>query len=204
MKHKLVLVLFLVIFIGLVAPSPAASYTGISGRVIDSKTLTAWLNGADVWIVNNSQGGAIIATGALSLVDGSFSLTWGTDGLNYASVGSLGAPPSAGDQVEVIIDFTCGFRAAGNPGVPAPPATCPPINGTPATIGISIGQNSIPIIYSVGTNLETGTGPTSVQLVDFSVSQPATQNPWLPYVLLVGSVVLVTGAVTILRKRRVS
>jgi hypothetical protein len=202
MKHKIILVLVTAVLIGLAVPAPVTAYSGMSGGVIDSRNLDPWLNGADIWIVNNTQGGAIVATGTLNTADGTFNLAWGQDDLNYFANGGIPLlfPPASGDQVELIIDFSCGYSSIYG----ANPATCPPLNGTPTTMSFSITQNAIPIRYNLGTNNETGTGPTSVQLVDFSVSQPAPQNTWLPYVLLIGSVILVSGAVTILRKRRVS
>jgi hypothetical protein len=194
MKNKLFILIAVMLVAAMVFPVPAYAYTGVQGRVIDSKTKTAWQNGGDIWVINNSTGD-IEATGKLDSA-GAFSINWGDDALNYGMVGTVNAdstPPLTGENVEFVIDFGCAFSLT--PG-------CPPVNGTPAMISFAFTQNGIPIRFNAGTNIETGTGPTALELVDFSVTPQSSNNTWLPFVLLIGSVALVSGAVTVIRKRR--
>jgi len=59
----------------------------------------------------------------------------------------------------------------------------------------------ITVQYDFG-NVMTNTGPNALELVDFSVASQSPSNTWLPLVLLVGSVALVSGAITVIRKRK--
>jgi hypothetical protein len=94
-------------------------------------------------------------------------------------------PPSDGDQLIVYI-----FPNTGPEGTPPYIISGP---HTEATI--------IPVYLPLGT-LVVQSGPTSVELVDFSITPQSNGNTWLLFVLLVGSVALVSGAVVILRKKR--
>ena len=192
MKNKLFILIAVMLVAAMVFPVPAYAYTGVQGRVIDSKTKTAWQNGGDVWVINNSTGD-IEATGSLDPVTGAFSINWGDDALGFGAVNADATPPQTGENIEFVIDFGCAFSLT---------LGCPPVNGTPAMISFAFTQNGIPIQFNAGTNIETGTGPTALELVDFSVTPQSSNNTWLPFVLLIGSVALVSGAVTIIRKRR--
>jgi hypothetical protein len=61
--------------------------------------------------------------------------------------------------------------------------------------------SAIPAPLPVGT-MVLQSGPNSIELVDFSVTPQSNVSTWLPFILLVGSVILVGGAVTIIRKRQ--
>ena len=104
----------------------------------------------------------------------------GVINLDYAP----GALPSMGDSITIYV------------------VTLPGPEGSPGVLEHTYTELIfVPDHYPVPT-IQTGTGPNAIELVDFSVSPQASGNTWLPFVLLIGSVALVSGAVTVLRKRK--
>ena len=187
MKNKLFLLVAVILVAAMVFPTPAYAWTGVTGQVIDSLNLDPWAYGGQVWVVNNTNGTILIA--AELDINGAFNFAWLTDTLGPLGVcggspcvDATAAPASTNSLELVIIPY------------PGP-------NGTPGVISRTFNQNVIPARYNPGY-LETGTGPTALELVDFSVTPQSSNNTWLPFVLLVGSVALVSGAVTVIRKRR--
>jgi len=167
MKSKLVTALFLFLAFALLVPSSAFAYSGIKGSVIDSKTSQPWAYGGDVWVLNMATG-EVIATGSLT-AGGAFSIAYGNDGLG---VGSLGAAPLSGNQVKIIIDFTCSQSVTCGGLGPAP-------NGDPGNSEFTYTEAPIPGTLSAGY-IKTGTGPTAIQLESLTVaSAGSTPSPWL-------------------------
>ncbi len=150
-----------------------------------------WTNGGEVWVVNNSTGD-VEATGLLD-ASGNFSIVWGIAGLPGIPVDTDATPPQPGEQIEIIIDYTCSITG--------PLPTCPPPLGVPATTSFIFTQSIVPIMRSTGF-IYTGTGPNAIELVDFQVTSQSGGSNWLPFALLIGSLVLVSGAVTVIRKRK--
>jgi len=77
------------------------------------------------------------------------------------------------------------------------PNAAPPHN--PASQTTAFGQNNAG--GNINLTVQINAGPTAVELTDFSVTSQ-TSSTWLPFALLVGSVVLVGGAVAVIRKRK--
>ena len=107
-----------------------------------------------------------------SFTGGSFAIDWDTI-------------PPLGAEIEVFIVYG------------DPPGTYP----APTPASIFIRQLPPSGHYPLG-NISTGTGPNAIELVDFSVTPQSSGNIWLPFVLLAGSVALVSGAVAVVRKRK--
>jgi hypothetical protein len=79
----------------------------------------------------------------------------------------------------------------------------PGSEGTPDPLSSSqFSNNSSTNSYDVGV-LNVGSGPNSIELVDFSVTPQSGSNFWLPYILLICSIILVGGLVTWMRKRSI-
>ena len=93
--------------------------------------------------------------------------------------------PTVGDQLFVYILADRGPRGA-----------------PPLLISPPYSETGITISYQVGT-LVAQSGPNSVELIDFSVSPQTSNIFWLPFILLIGSVILVVGSVYLIRKRRI-
>lgn len=172
MKRRLLTVL-LVVLVALMAVGPAFAYTGISGTVTENKTggNLAWIYGGTVTV----QAIDLAAPAGLVLCGaGSLNVPAGTYNFSFAS----GCTSQSNPYYVITLDLNAGP------------------NGKPAAQTVGRGNGSDPLVVDFVTN----TGPTAVELTDFSVAPQA--NNWLPFVLLIGSVALVGGAVTLLRKRR--
>jgi hypothetical protein len=192
MKRKLSVALGLAVIASLAVATPALAYTGISGTVIDSKTLQPWTHGGDVWIVNNTTG-SIVATCA---VDSSGHITDGGAGNNngvceygedYLGVGSL-VTPAAGNQLEVVIDFSCTTSGACSGGS----------QGTPGFSSNPYTESPIPLLRNLGY-IKTGTGPNAIVLADVTAQ---SSNLWLAVALAAVALMGAGGAVLLLRRRR--
>lgn len=167
MKSKLVTAFFLFLALALLMPSSAFAYAGVTGSVIDSKTSQPWAYGGDVWVLNMANGD-IIATGALT-ASGTFSIAYGADGLG---VGSLGPAPVSGNQVKIIIDFTCSQSGDCGGLGPAP-------NGNPGNSEFTYTEAPIPGYLHAGY-IKTGTGPTAIKLESLTVAPTDSASPsWL-------------------------
>lgn len=167
MKSKLVTTFFLLLALALLMPSSAFAYAGVTGSVIDSKTSQPWGYGGDVWVLNVANGD-IIATGALS-ASGTFSIAYGDDDLG---VGSLGSAPVSGNQVKIIIDFTCSQSGDCGGLGPAP-------NGNPGNSEFTYTEAPIPGYLHAGY-IKTGTGPTAIELESLTVAAAVSGSPsWL-------------------------
>ncbi|MFQ5433937.1 MAG: hypothetical protein ACE5FD_03590, partial [Anaerolineae bacterium] len=107
-------VLLLVIVLLAVVAVPAFAHTGVTGKVVDSKTGQGWTHGGDVYVIDNCtvDGNGNITGGTLisgsptptTTLDGSgnYSYTWGATPINPVCVyiiladppGPYPAPPS--------------------------------------------------------------------------------------------------------------
>jgi hypothetical protein len=171
MKSKLITAFFLFLALALLMPSSAFAYAGVTGSVLDSKTSQPWVYGGDVWVLNVANGD-IVATGALS-ASGTFSIAYGDDDLG---VGSLGSAPVSGNQVKIIIDFTCSQSVDCGGLGPAP-------NGNPGNSEFNYTEAPIPGYLHAGY-IKTGTGPTAIKLESLTVSPAgSTSTSWLALVV---------------------
>ncbi len=131
----------------------------------------------DFW----SWGGTVyIYNNTTSTMITSTPLIYGIVNIDYAP----GPLPSMGDSITIFIVTTPG--PDGSPGV---------LEHTYTELSFVPGHYPAPTI-------QTGTGPNAIELVDFSVTPQSGGNTWLPFVLLIGSVALVSGAVAVVRKRK--
>jgi len=170
MKIKAI-ILFIIIFVAVFgAPTTAFAYSGVQGDLVDQVTGHPWSNGGYIYIWNITAG---VMAGQGAFTGGSYSIPY----TNQPNPG----PPSA-DQLVIYI-----LPAVGSAGP------------SPTVISPSFIESGISSPYQVGT-LTVQAGPNSVELVDFSVTSESRGNSWLPFILLIGSVVLVTGAVFVIRK----
>lgn len=170
---------------------PAFAYGSIQGQVIDSLNLDGWTHYGEVWVYDTVTGD-VCGTGTLDSTGGfSITLNGTQDDLSYGTIVDCTTPAHSGNTFEILIDFTCSMGVAG----------CDASVSDPQTQTIQFTQNGLPISFNAGF-VETGTGPNALDLVDFSVTSQSSSNTWLPFVLLIGSVALVSGAVTVIRKRR--
>ena len=197
MKNKFFFLLAVVFIAAMIFPTSAYAYTRVQGSVIDSLNLVGWAHGGEVWVFDSA--GNICGTGVLGIAEPNTGVLMGgnplTPGIDITSGNfddNLGQ--RTGDctgPTTVLVDFTCGMGVAS--------CTAPVSN--PGTYTVDFAQNPLPIPFNAGF-IETGTGPNAIELVDFSVTPQASGNTWLPFVLLIGSVALVSGAVAVIRKRK--
>jgi len=184
---KRIILKSLVIFAILaVLATPVLAFSAVQFFVIDSLTLQPWgtSDGQSYYIyIMGSDSGTLLDTGTLT---------------------TPAAP---------VLDFTCTYGSACPPGSSS--TLSAPATGETVTIYITLtGTDGNPSTYitsfqqpliDLGTftiNHQTGTGPNAIELSEFSVNSQSSANTWLPFLLLVGSVALVSGAVTVIRKRR--
>jgi hypothetical protein len=174
------------IFISLILFTPSSAFSGIYFNIYDSLTLQPWgtAEGQSYRIFVSGNGGRILL-----------------------DTGTLTTP------ADPVLQFTCNF------GDPCPEVGYPNfltpnsgetvniyiiLTGTtddPSTITRSFVQPPIPLgTYSISQG--TDSGPTAVDLVEFNVTSQTNSSNWLPFILLVSSIALVSGAVTLIRKRR--
>lgn len=184
MKTKIVALLFAfcLIIAGLLTPQPAAAYSGVNLIVRDSITLQGWQFGGDVYLVNQTTG----TTAGTAELDGNgeASITFGNGPL-CDDVGGC-VVPTAGQVIEIVIDFECQISAN----------TCGGPNGTPQTFGeLTFTQNGLP--FFISRDVRTGTGPLAVNLT--GLGSASSSSP-LPYV--VAGLVMMMGVATIFVMRR--
>ena len=195
MKNKSrIFIVFAVVLLALLAvASPLFAYDGVSGMVIDSRYGQGWQHGGDVYVENisNINNPKLISTCTLgkTVADaGDFDCVYGTNGISAANFD--GGTPSSGEEIRITIDFTC-----------AGTSNCTgSIVGTPATLQITyIETTNLPGRNALGY-IQTGTGPTAIELADLSVAPESTNWGIVTLVALLGAVTL--SAFVILRNRR--
>jgi LPXTG-motif cell wall-anchored protein len=220
MKKIAVLLVVILGLFGLVfANAPATNaapdaYTGLSGRIIDSKTLEPWSYGAEVWVIQTTGTNVGLKGTTTVAADGTWSITFNsTDDLNLC--GSLGGC-SAGNNFAtyvVRVSFSCNLetantnsRSAGPPPSSTDPncpadtdlnSTGPALTGLPQDFERSVTDAFQNIVYDVG-DWETGRGPTAVSLQSFNTEGGA--NAMLPAV--VGLLLLAGASFVIIRRRQ--
>jgi len=202
----------------------AAANTSITAQIVDGKTAQGWKYGAEI-IVVQITGANVGLKGSTRLdANGYFTINYpsGTNtgmtddlGLCGTGAGQMGdcTPVSNWSSLQILISFTCDWEL--------PPyrqnyqnstdGYCPvlvdldgnpvPLVGLPGNFEVSYTDTFSAVPRNLG-NIDTNRGPTALELVDFSVTPQSSNNTWLPFVLLIGSVALVSGAVTVIRKRR--
>jgi hypothetical protein len=179
MKKRFWVTLIAVIVVTLILPGTAHAWNGVSGQVVDGASSDPWIHGGQVWVINMTNGNNL-ATGNLN-GDGTFAINFGDDGVGCGCINNVSLP---GHSLQVVVIPNAGP------------------SGAPGAIFEDFQQNSIPIPYPTGY-LYTDTGPTAVELADLSVTSQTRSAAWLPIVLLVGSILLVSSAVVIVRKKRI-
>jgi hypothetical protein len=155
-KKSIALLIALVFCLGVV--SPALAYSGVEGQVVDSVTGNGWSWGGDVYIINDITG-YILATCFLSPT-GYIVSNLPADPCTYGSAALfnfLWTAPSNGDDIDIVIDFSCALSGNCSGG---------PV-GTPATLNVAYTEDttdSDPYNINDVLDPETGTGPNAVQL----------------------------------------
>ena len=172
MKNTLFILLALIFVAVVLFPSPVYAFNGVEGIITDGKTSQRW-TASDVTItIYASVGGTPTACGTTTMVP--------ADNGSYSI--SYTCTPDIFSNVYVLYSFA---DAA---------------NGTPSSQTETFVE--LPPVEPYVLNIVTDTGPTAIELTEFSVTTQSSSNIWLPFVLLVGSVALVSGAVAVIRKRR--
>lgn len=184
MKSKVLSALLAVIMVSVMFVSPAFAYATVQGSVIDSLNLDPWSYGGEVWVYNPSTGD-VCGTGVLS-ASGTFTiaLNGSQDDLGYGGLVNCRVGMN-GQALEILIDFTCGMSVA----------TCSAPYGSPATATRQFTQNGLPIAYNAGY-IETGTGPTAIQLQGFGGGNTMTVT------VAAGATALLLAGVTFMALRR--
>lgn len=178
MKSK-VLIILVVIFVAIMfLPTPANAWCGVTGLVSDGKDGQPWVHGGSITVYGTVAGAsppiAITAPAPINTSTGIYSA-------------SYTQAPDLFTTVYIVATFTNGGE------------------GTPSNQVITITEapsGSVPCTPDYQQNITLDTGPNAIELKDFSVTTQSSTNTWLPFVLLVGSVALVSSAVTVIRKRR--
>ena len=136
-------------------------------------------------------------------VDSKTGAGWAHGGTAYAvsSVdGMLGTYPlstAAGTEGE----FSGAYTATPGATITVYIVFSPGPNGTPATNSdCTFIDVAIPVHYGCG-NILTGTGPTAITLADLTAESSAA-NPWLPAILVVGALAVVSGGLVVVRRKR--
>lgn len=173
MKRKFLVMLATVFALALTAQATFA-WTGVTGQAFDDQG-QGWTHGGDVYILNNATGD-IEGTGTLA-GDGSFSITYGTDGLTCGCVNLDATAPTAGSSMSVFIIYNNGGL------------------GTPGTGQANYSEAPIPTAFNLQVN--TGTGPTAINL------QSVSTNAGVAMPLAVGvALLLLAGASIVILRRR--
>jgi hypothetical protein len=191
MKTKLFVLIVAILITALATPDMAYAWQNINCDTGDGSECEVIDAYGDAW----THGFTVEIIGATSLntLCGPFNFD-GT--VSTFSVPCPGPYPSE-SGLWVVVDP--------NPGPQGDPGPFPDYNGDPQG-GI---WQSIQALHWPGigdgelTNeYDTESGPNAIVLKDFSARTSAASPSWLPYVLVVGSLALVSGALTIVRKRR--
>ena len=137
-------------------------------------------------VIDGSTGSGWTHGGSVLIINDTQGSIAGSGSLNPDGTFSVSysIPPSLDNELYVYITLTPGSE------------------GTPDPVSSDIySEQSGARTYDVG-DIQVGTGPNSIELVEFSVSPQSNSNTWLPFVLLAGSVVLLGGAVLVTRRLR--
>ncbi len=177
--------------------------TGLSGRLIDSKTLQPWAYGAEIQVVQVTGDNIGLKGSTYAASDGTWSITFATTD----DLGLCGGACTTGNEYavyRVVVNFTCDLQT-GNGTRPdyqtSDDGNCPitvggtDLTGLPINFETEITDAASGSMHNVG-DMETGRGPTAIVLEDFS----SAQVPWAP---MAGAALLLVaaGGLAILRKR---
>ncbi len=186
MKKKLLMLFVVMLLTSLFVTTSAKAVSGVDVKMFDGKTY-------DAWGTEPGQQYMVIVSGS-------------TDGvlLNSGWVTTVGGPPAT-----PVLDYSCVWGAAacingqalGTPAVPQTIYVTVLMKGTvndpssytesffwPADLGTQ---------YTINKN--TNTGPTAITLTSFSAE---SSTNWLPLVLVVSALAVVSGGLVVIRRRR--
>jgi hypothetical protein len=221
-NFSIILAILVVSFIS--AQPVAAANTSITAQIVDGKTAQGWAYGAEIIVVQITGTNVGLKGSARLDANGYFTINYPT-GTNSGMTDALGLcgtnPGQMGDctpvnnwsSLQLLISFTCDWEPTfyRQDYQNSTDGFCPvsvdlngnpvPLVGLPGNFEVSYTDTFSAVPRNLG-NIDTNRGPTALELVDFSVTPQSSNNTWLPFVLLIGSVALVSGAVTIIRKRR--
>jgi hypothetical protein len=180
--------------------------TGLTGRLVDSKTLQPWLYGAEIEVVQtNGVNVGPKGNTFVDLSDGTWTVDFGgaSDDINLCSGSCTDGNEYATYQIRVR--FTCNLNTANGT---RPNATtsndvnCPitqggtDLFGVPSNFEITVTDSASGTRIDIG-DIETERGPTAVTLQNIGTQAGAA--PWLAMATLL---LLVGTAVVIMRRRQ--
>jgi len=179
MKHKLTILIIALILTALITPSPAYAYDNFNATLLDFY--------GDPW----TWGGTVRLVNPIDLNDYCSSVPFSGSTVTIYCPPTEGGPPFDpyyGGQsfLWMVID----------------PAAGP--QGDPGEIWVQVQAAHWPGIgdYNHPSPIFTGTGPNAIVLKDFSLTSSTAGPSWLPYILVVGSLALVSGALVLVRKKQ--
>ncbi len=187
--------------------TPPPADTGLSGRLIDSKTLQPWKYGAEIKVIQTS-GTNVGLKGStfVSLADGTWSITFGTtDDLSICGGSCTAGEPYA--TYQVVVNFTCDLATANGTRpnyATTSDANCPitasgtPLTGLPTNFEVTVTDGASGAIHNMG-DIETQRGPTAIRLENFS-AQSASQ--WTLVLAGAGLLALVAAGFVVTRRKR--
>ncbi len=179
--------------------------TGLSGRLIDSKTLQPWLYGAEIKVVQISGDNlGIKGSTYASLTDGTWSIEFdSTDNLSLCSGNCSAGNEYA--QYQIVIHYKCDLATANGTRTDyqtSTDANCPTtvsgtaLNGLPVRYEETVTDSASNGVVNVG-DIETSRGPTALTLQSFA----ARSNASLVYLTVI-PLMVVLGAAGVVRNRK--
>jgi len=187
--------------------------TGLSGRLIDSRTLQPWVYGAEIQVVQTTgtntglKGSTVVTLGATvpgdpSQSDGQWSITFGTtDDLSLCAGGGGCTIGNEFATYQVQVNFTCNLNTTNGtrPAFDSSDDTNCPIQvdsvdmtGVPINFEFTVTDTATGSMVNLG-DAETERGPTAVNLLGIDVGQNQAPQAALLVVILFG--LAVSGAV---------
>jgi hypothetical protein len=192
--------------------SAETPYTGLSGRLIDSKTLQPWGYGAEIQVVQTTGINTGVKGSTSVAADGTWQIDFGaTDSLNLCPTGGC-TPGNNYATYRIFVNYTCNLQTANGTRPAFNSSTDPncPVNaplsggfmvmnalvGLPINTEFTVTDAATGNLYDTG-DFETERGPTAVTLQNFGLQSNATLLP-----LIVLSLALMAGATIFVARRR--
>jgi len=187
------------------APPTPTPDTGLSGTIIDSKTLQPWVHGAEIVVIQTSGVNVGMKANTFVAADGTWSVNFGTTDTIELCSGCTTGNEYATYQVKV--NFKCDLQSAAdgsgiigegtrssitvsdddNCGVP--------LVGIPVNFEETVTDSASGGVIDVG-DWETGRGPTAVSLQSITADNNATTTAGI------GLVIMMLAGVTFVAVRR--
>ncbi|MFQ5399689.1 MAG: hypothetical protein ACE5E7_08840 [Anaerolineae bacterium] len=204
-------VLLIAMAITQMAVAAPGANTGVTGRVVDAKTVNPWVYGGEVVVIQTTGTNIGLKGSTFLASDGTFTVVYNsTDDLNLCGngIGQMG-PCSTADNfanIQILIAFTCDLNT-GNGTRPnsasSNDANCPltvggiPLSSLPNNMEYQLTDTFISGIRNVG-DIDTNRGPTAVTLETISISN----NEQFLVLIVVGTILIALGTFLTVRRRR--